>query len=84
MLRWEERNDPRPAIYCADLVGEVWSPTLGKLVPGFVWGWVIKGKRSERFLAWNAVQQEEVGHFYHKSRAKKALVASVVEQVLMR
>lgn len=83
-LIWKEKKNPPGAVYYATLVGEAWSPTLGKSVPDFVWGMVSKASRADKFLAWNSIRMETVGLYYHKTRAKKAVVASVVEQALMR
>ncbi len=80
---WIERRLPTHAYY-ATLIGSVWSPTLQKEVKGFSWGFVSKAKPSDKFVAWNSVQLSVVGSFYHKSKAKKALITSVIENALAK
>lgn len=69
-------------VYCSYLMGDVYSPTLQKTVPDFIWGSVYKRQTNEKFHAYHCVMQRMVGQFYHKTSAKKALIASVVEHAL--
>lgn len=82
-MRWVEKRVPS-YVYYETLVGELWSPTLQKTVEDFPWGHVCKRKSSERYVAWDSVALNNIGAFYHKTSAKKALVATVVERVLNR
>lgn len=80
---WVERRIPGHAYYVA-LQGNVWSPTLGKEVSDFPWGFISKATRADKFTAWNSVALCVVGKFYHKTKAKKALIASVIEHALAK
>lgn len=80
-MKWKEKCVPG-YVYYATLVGDIWSCTLQKTVEDFPWGHVSKMKLSDRYDAWDTMKMKSIGVYYHKSKAKKALVTSVVERAL--
>lgn len=77
---WRRKCTPR-AVWWEELHGPYWSPTLRMFVP-LTLGYVAKMNPRDKFYAYDYTNFRAVGTFYHKTKAKQALVSAIVMSIL--
>ena len=87
-LYWVEKtNTPGGYVYHATLRGDRESDYLQKTLTDYPWGFVTKRTSSEKFATYATFggdANHSVGTYYHKSKAKDAVMLAALEDELKR
>lgn len=87
-LYWvEQTNTSGGYVYHATLRGDRQSGCLQKVLTDYPWGFVTKRQASDKYATYATFggdAHHSVGTYYHKSKAKDAVVAAALEEELNR